>query len=381
MSAAYETGSIARLRKSPLVRAIGVTVIALVMAVLAWPDPSDAGRRKRPVQSEPNSEAQGSVTLPVRKPEQAGAVKGEARNGPPKGAKDEPAGGPPAPKTWTPEERIAALEACVALLAATRVKVEIAPPAREGECGAPAFVELRSIGTEPALTLSPPVVVNCKIAARFATWVADTLQPVSREMIGAPVVRITGGGGYSCRNRIGGSGGKISEHAFGNAIDIPGFVFADGRRISVLKDWGPTARDPKPAPSAPAPSTEAKPGAAKGDGRIDKKGEAAGGQVELPTRNPERVAEEQPRRSRRARRRSRRSRRPRTPPKPAEPTTGPQNAASDELPRPKAAEYLRRLHKAACGPFTTVLGPEANEAHRNHFHFDLVARRRGAYCQ
>ena len=49
----------------------------------------------------------------------------------------------------------------------------------------------------------------------------------------------------------------------------------------------------------------------------------------------------------------------------------------------KSAEalFLRRLHKGACGIFGTVLGPEANEAHRNHFHFDLAARKRSAFCE
>ena len=28
-----------------------------------------------------------------------------------------------------------------------------------------------------------------------------------------------------------------------------------------------------------------------------------------------------------------------------------------------------------------LLGPEANEAHRNHLHFDLAARKRGAFCE
>ena len=45
------------------------------------------------------------------------------------------------------------------------------------------------------------------------------------------------------------------------------------------------------------------------------------------------------------------------------------------------ATFLRRLHKGACGTFGTVLGPEANEAHRNHFHFDLAPRRRSAFCE
>jgi hypothetical protein len=41
---------------------------------------------------------------------------------------------------------------------------------------------------------------------------------------------------------------------------------------------------------------------------------------------------------------------------------------------------LKALHAAACGPFTTVLGPAANSFHRNHFHFD-TAQGRGPYCR
>ena len=37
------------------------------------------------------------------------------------------------------------------------------------------------------------------------------------------------------------------------------------------------------------------------------------------------------------------------------------------------AAFLHRLHKGACGVFGTVLGPEANEVHRDHFHFDLAS--------
>ncbi|HWV20660.1 MAG TPA: extensin family protein [Devosia sp.] len=35
------------------------------------------------------------------------------------------------------------------------------------------------------------------------------------------------------------------------------------------------------------------------------------------------------------------------------------------------AKLLRQSHGAACGTFTTVLGPEANADHRDHLHFDL----------
>jgi hypothetical protein len=45
------------------------------------------------------------------------------------------------------------------------------------------------------------------------------------------------------------------------------------------------------------------------------------------------------------------------------------------------ARFLRRVHEGACGIFGTVLGPEANEAHRNHLHLDLAARKRSALCE
>jgi hypothetical protein len=45
------------------------------------------------------------------------------------------------------------------------------------------------------------------------------------------------------------------------------------------------------------------------------------------------------------------------------------------------SQFLRDIHDGACKIFGTVLGPEANAAHRNHFHLDLAKRRHSAYCQ
>ena len=42
---------------------------------------------------------------------------------------------------------------------------------------------------------------------------------------------------------------------------------------------------------------------------------------------------------------------------------------------------LQRLWQAACGPFTTVLGPAADRFHRDHFHLDVASDRRRAYCR
>lgn len=36
--------------------------------------------------------------------------------------------------------------------------------------------------------------------------------------------------------------------------------------------------------------------------------------------------------------------------------------------------FLRLIHDSACKRFTTVLGPDYNAAHANHFHFDMAGR-------
>jgi hypothetical protein len=42
---------------------------------------------------------------------------------------------------------------------------------------------------------------------------------------------------------------------------------------------------------------------------------------------------------------------------------------------------LRELHRAACGPFGTVLGPDSDRFHRDHFHFDTARHRTGTFCR
>ena len=47
-------------------------------------------------------------------------------------------------------------------------------------------------------------------------------------------------------------------------------------------------------------------------------------------------------------------------------------------------EFLRAVHEKACGPFTTVIGPDGDEYHRDHFHLDLQPRGKGGqttFCQ
>lgn len=47
----------------------------------------------------------------------------------------------------------------------------------------------------------------------------------------------------------------------------------------------------------------------------------------------------------------------------------------------KKGRMLKKMHKSACGPFGTVLGPNSDRHHRDHFHFDVARHRGGPYCR
>lgn len=49
--------------------------------------------------------------------------------------------------------------------------------------------------------------------------------------------------------------------------------------------------------------------------------------------------------------------------------------------RGKNGRILKEMHRSACGPFGTVLGPKSDRYHKDHFHFDTARYRSGAYCK
>ncbi len=85
--------------------------------------------------------------------------------------------------------------------------------------------------------LDTVATLDCPMIAALDQWVASVVQPVAQQRFGQAVVQIDTMGSYSCRGMNGQPGAKVSEHAFGNAIDIGGFRLADGRRITVVHDW------------------------------------------------------------------------------------------------------------------------------------------------
>ena len=132
--------------------------------------------------------------------------------------------------------------------------------------------------------------MTCPLAASFTAWAKYAVRPAAKQYLGSEVVRIETFGTYNCRNVNGARSGKLSEHAYGNAVDVAAFILKDGRRISVLNGWS---------------------------GKADERA------------------------------------------------------------------FLRRLHESACKRFGTVLGPNYNSAHANHFHFDMgkTMKDGSTYCR
>lgn len=136
------------------------------------------------------------------------------------------------------------------------------------------------------IKLSAPATMDCRTARTFANWVMGVASPAATEILGRRITNVKIVGSYTCRTRNHKRGAKLSEHAKGHAVDVAGVTLGDGRKITVLKDWG------------------------KG----------------------------------------------------------------------RAGLFLRRIWKQACGPFKTVLGPDGDRYHQDHFHFD-TALRRSTYCK
>jgi hypothetical protein len=128
---------------------------------------------------------------------------------------------------------------CLSRLQAASVQFSALPNQSEGKgCRTIDTIKLLNFGTE-ATNLG---AMTCPLAANFAAWAQHAAKPAARLYLGSELVRIETMGTYNCRNIAGGRSGRLSQHAFGNAIDVSAFILRDGRRISVLDGWnGPPA--------------------------------------------------------------------------------------------------------------------------------------------
>lgn len=93
---------------------------------------------------------------------------------------------------------------------------------------------------EGTVAVDKNVTIGCPLIAALESWLANVVQPYAQADFGQPVVELEAFGAYSCRSVDNMSGAPLSEHSFGNAIDVSGFRLADGREIVIVRDWKKT---------------------------------------------------------------------------------------------------------------------------------------------
>lgn len=297
---------------------------------------------------------------------------------------------PKVPATWSASEIANAKARCAVILKRIHAVAIPLPPIKSGACGTPAPVQLISIGKKPEVTLSPPATMTCELAEGLSTWLETSLQPLAKKHLGTEIINFETISDYSCRNAYGRKGNKLSEHGHANALDIRGFTTASGKMVIVLDDWGTTNRDIREQIAAQKALQDK---AIAAQSKIDANKLAAQQQAPsipqaanqpafakplpsgtlseglpsvtatIPLLKPQRSLDPQL--------------------SIAEPSKlgGPllveiASTASGSAKR----RFLHDAHASACTIFGTTLGPEANAAHRNHFHVDMAPRKSLKIC-
>jgi hypothetical protein len=298
---------------------------------------------------------------------------------------------------WSQVEIIKARAICRDILRRIKADVTLLEPVKSGKCGDPAPVKLHSIGAKNPVTFVPAPTMNCSMIVALDQWLREGLQPAAKKYLKSRVTQVSVMSDYSCRSVYGRSGAGLSQHARANALDIAGFAMADNRQTLILSHWGPTGRDIRryiaqrdkqrqqgEPRAAPEPAVAAGPPVPAAGQNTVAEGPSDVSPVRgslFPSLGRDGSSSHAPETS-------------------LSPATSFSMVPPSRLGGPKADDtdandasalfrtvdrarrtFLRKAQDTACTVFGTVLGPEANNAHRNHFHVDLATRRNGSYCR
>lgn len=194
--------------------------------------PSDAatGKQDAPAPPWPNSapSSDGKPSLPANEP--PSKQKGEAA------PEDKGAPAPTQTEAEPPEkENPEAYAACLSNLKEAGVEFSEEPSIDDGKgCGMDKPLKVRTV--LPGIKLEPEATMRCQTAFALSRWAKTSVLPAAEIAYGPNAPRITAvnqATSYACRNRNHADSGKISEHAHGNAIDIAGFTFSDGKTFVI----------------------------------------------------------------------------------------------------------------------------------------------------
>jgi hypothetical protein len=184
----------------------------------------------KPAPVKPVPKPEPRVELQPSQPEQKQAVVAPTK------PVQKPAGGGevvPAPREGPPPADNGA--ACRADLVQLGADMEIPQGFEPGQgCSVANPVLLKSLRTRTgSVALPGRPILNCAFAKRFVTWLDDVAAPIVAAHEDAALAALSTGTGFQCRGRNGEPAAKMSEHAFGNAIDIDGLVVGGRKRIEI----------------------------------------------------------------------------------------------------------------------------------------------------
>ena len=103
-----------------------------------------------------------------------------------------------------------------------------------GRCNVEDAVQISSLdagGDTIAFPDGP--VLNCSFALHFGKWLKTEGAPIVKRTANSELSKFYTGPGYECRGRNGDGTSKISEHGYGNAVDVTFFKLKDGRTFQV----------------------------------------------------------------------------------------------------------------------------------------------------
>nr|WP_306267572.1 extensin family protein [Pararhizobium sp. IMCC3301] len=128
-------------------------------------------------------------------------------------------------------------------VAAPLILAKVSGKALRSSCPKRQLVGLTGLRTPQTVKLSPQANVQRPLGLAAAKWVETVVQPSARKVFGSDIVSLRVAASFACRARNGVKGAKLSEHGYGNAIDISAFTLANGKTVTVAKGWnGPGAQ-------------------------------------------------------------------------------------------------------------------------------------------
>lgn len=117
------------------------------------------------------------------------------------------------------------------------ILAKVSPSALRSSCPKRQLIGLAGIRAPNEIKLSPQANIQREVGLATADWMRNVVQPAARKHLGSEVVKLRVAASFACRTRNGIKGAKLSEHGYGNAIDISVFTLANGKQVSVAKGW------------------------------------------------------------------------------------------------------------------------------------------------